>query len=237
MRWATVLRIALATGLLAAILASLTVLPLPLYFKCSLEWAQGLGVRGAVFLILFHVLVCLLLLPGAALTLAAGFLFGMAWGTVTASLGATLGATAAFLAGRFLIRGYVEAESLSHPRFRAIDRAIGRQGFKIVLLTRLCALPYDLASYLFGLTKVPLGQYVAATWLGKLPGILVVSYLGSTAKDLAELTAGNVEGGIARQFLLGMGLVAMIAAAVLIARISRTALRDAVADQHEREPA
>ena len=234
MKRATVLRIALATGLIAAILASLTVLPLSQSFKWSLEWIQGGGVWGAVCLVLLYVLACLLLLPGSALTLAAGFLFGMAWGAVTASLGATLGAIAAFVAGRFFFRGYVESRLFDHPRFLAIDRAIDGQGFTIVLLTRLCSLfPYSLMSYLFGLTKVPLGRYVLATWLGKLPGILLFSYLGSTAKSLADLAAGRVEGGIEEKIFMGVGVAAMIAVAVLIAQVARKALHDTLDSQRK----
>ena len=86
-----------------------------------------------------EILVCLLLLPGSALTLAGGFLFGMALGAVTASLGATLGAMAAFVPGRFLVREYIEGGILDHPRFLAIDRAIDGLGFTIVLLTSLCS--------------------------------------------------------------------------------------------------
>lgn len=88
-------------------------------------------------------------------------------------------------------------------------------------------------SYLFGLTKVPLGRYVLATWLGRLPEILLFSYLGSTAKSLADLAAGNVEGGIEQEILLGLGMLAMIAVAVLIVQIARRALRDAVDSQHQ----
>ena len=236
MKRATVMRIAIASGLFAAIIACLTILPLPQYIKWSLAWIQSWGAWGPICLVLLYILVCLLLLPGSALSLTAGFLFGMAWGAVTASLGATLGATAAFVAGRFLLRDYVEGGILDHPRFLAIDRAIDGQGFTIVLLTRLCSFfPYGLMSYLFGLTKVPLGRYIVATWLGRLPDILLFSYLGSTAKDLADLAAGKVEGGIERQVLLGVGLVAMITVAVLIAQIARRALRDAVDNPHQRE--
>ncbi|MGA2068403.1 MAG: TVP38/TMEM64 family protein [Thermoguttaceae bacterium] len=236
MKWATVLRIAIATGLFAAIIACLTILPFPQCIKWSLAWIQSWGAWGPICLVLLYIPVCLLLLPGSALSLAAGFLFGMAWGAVTASLGATLGATAAFVAGRFLVREYVEGGILDHPRFLAIDLAIDGQGFTIVLLTRLCSFfPYGLMSYLFGLTKVPLGRYVVATWLGRLPDILLFSYLGSTAKNLADLAAGKVEGGIERRVLLGVGLVAMIAVAVLIAQIARRALRDAVDKPHQRE--
>lgn len=116
-----------------------------------------------------------------------------------------------------------------HPRFFAIDRAIGCQGFKIVLLTRLCSLfPYDLMSYVFGLSKVSLCRYVLATWLGRLPEIVVWAYLGSNSKKLSDLLAGKIQSGIGEQILLWLGLAAMAAVAIIIVEIARRALREAV---------
>ena len=68
-----------------------------------------------------------------------------------------------------------------------------------------------------------------------MASILLFSYLGSTAKSLADLAAGKVEGGIERRVLLGVGLVAMIVVAVLIAQIARRALRDAIDNPHQRQ--
>jgi uncharacterized membrane protein YdjX (TVP38/TMEM64 family) len=232
MKWATAFRIALAAGLIAAVVACLTILPFPQYAKWSLESIQGWGIWGPVGLVLLYIVVCLLFLPGSVLTLAAGLLFGVLPGIITASLGATLGAVAAFLVGRFLVREYLEGKLLEHPRFLAVDRAIDRQGFNIVLLTRLCSLlPYDLMSYLFGLTKVPLGRYVLATWLGKLPGIILFCYLGSTAKSLTDLATGKIKGGIENEILLGVGVVTMVVVVVIIAQIARKALRDTLDKQ------
>ncbi len=228
MKPATAIRIVVAVAILAAVVASLTFLPLQEYLTWFLEGIQGLGVWGAVLFVLLYVLVCLLFLPGSVLTMAAGFMFGLFWGTAAASLGATLGATAAFLVGRFMVRGWMEHRLVAHPAFLAIDRAIGRQGFKIVLWIRLSSLfPYDLVSYLFGLTRISLGRYVLATWLGRLPETLFCAYLGSAAKSLADLAAGKAQAGIGNQLLWGLNLLAMIVVAVLVARIARTALRDA----------
>jgi uncharacterized membrane protein YdjX (TVP38/TMEM64 family) len=228
MKPAATLRIALAVAMLAAAVAGLTFLPLQQYLTGFLEWIQGMGVWGPVLFVLLYVMVCLLLLPGSVLTLAAGFMFGVVWGTAVASLGATLGATAAFLVGRFMVRGWMEHRLVAHPGFLAIDRAIDRQGFKVVFWIRLSSLfPYDLVSYLFGLTKISLGRYVLATWLGRLPETLFCAYLGSAAKSLADLAAGKVETGIGKQLLWGVDLFAMIVVMVLVARIAKAALRDA----------
>jgi uncharacterized membrane protein YdjX (TVP38/TMEM64 family) len=69
------------------------------------------------------------------LTLGAGVVFGVVWGSLYVFIGATIGATAAFLVGRYLARGWVAKKIEGNKKFRAIDRAVGREGLKIVLLT------------------------------------------------------------------------------------------------------
>ena len=88
-----------------------------------------------------------------------GFLFKLFWGTVTVSIGATLGACAAFWVGRTVARGWVAKKVAGNAKFAAIDEAVGREGFKIVLLTRLSPIfPFNLLNYAFGLTRVPVPQ-------------------------------------------------------------------------------
>jgi uncharacterized membrane protein YdjX (TVP38/TMEM64 family) len=61
-----------------------------------------------------------LCVPGSVITLGAGWAFGLLWGTITISIGSTLGAAAAFLVGRTLARGWVEAKLASSPSVQAI---------------------------------------------------------------------------------------------------------------------
>jgi len=224
-----VLRIGSAAALLAAIVAGLAFLPVHQYLLWLLERVEHLGYWGPPLLAGVYVLVCLFLLPSSVVTLAAGFLFGMLWGAVTASLGSVLGAAAAFFLARTVARPWIEPPLARHPHFLAFDRAIGSQGLKIVALVRLCSLfPYSLTSYLFGLTRVSLGRYLFGSWLGRLPATIAYAYVGSTAKSLVDAAAGKVEFGLAEEILLGLGLVAMVAVAVVISRIARKALHDAV---------
>ena len=104
--------------------------------------------------------------------------------------------------GRTLARGFIEAKISHNPRFRAIDQAVKHEGFKIVLLTRLSPVfPFNLLNYAFGLTPVSLRDYFLASWIGMLPGTVMYVYLGSAAKNLADLAAGKVEGGTGQQAL------------------------------------
>jgi len=115
MRRSVWLRIGGAAAVVAAVTASATLVPVKEYLLGFLEWVQGVGLWGPACVVGLYVVACLLFIPGSLLTLGAGFLFGVVWGTVTVSLGSTLGATAAFLVGRRLARDWVEQKVAGHP--------------------------------------------------------------------------------------------------------------------------
>src|SRR3989454_1045482 len=123
--------------LIVSIEASLLLLSTQEYLSQVLAWVQRIGPRRAVLLGAAYIPAALLFVPGSLLTLGAGFALGVGLGTVAVSIGSTLGASAAFLAGRTLARGFIEAKISHTPRFRAIDQAVKHEGFKIVLLPRL----------------------------------------------------------------------------------------------------
>ncbi len=235
MKSSNVLRILAAAALLAAIIAGAAFLPLQQYLLWLLQYIERLGAWGPLLLVGVYVAACALMLPSWFITLAAGFLFGMLWGTVTASLGSVLGATAGFFIARSVARPWIEHRLTGHPYFLALDRAIATRGFRIVALVRLCSLsPYALTSYLFGLTKVPLGQFLLGSWLGRLPATIVYAYVGSSAKSLVEVVTGRVHLGRATEILLALGLVAAIAVVVVVSRIARQALDEAFDDRSPR---
>ncbi|HYT93620.1 MAG TPA: TVP38/TMEM64 family protein, partial [Gemmataceae bacterium] len=149
-------------------------LPLKEPLANFLAWVQSLGVWGLVFLGAFYIPASLLLIPGSLVTIAGGAIFGF-WETLVAiSLGSTAGACAAFLAGRRFARPWVERQVAGNVKFQAIDRAIGEQGFKIVLLLRLSPVfPFNLLNYALSLTRVAFRDYFLASWIGMLPGTVM----------------------------------------------------------------
>lgn len=227
----TVFRIGIATLLVAGIVAGLTLLPVKDYLAQFLEQIESVGPWGPVLLAGAYAVACVLFVPGSILTLGAGFLFGVVYGTIAVSVGSVLGATAAFLVGRTLLRGSIEKRITAYPRFQAIDRAVGEQGFKIVLLTRLSPIfPFNLLNYAFGLTNVRLWQYVLASWIGMLPGTVMYVYVGSALKSLADVAAGSPKGGTPQTVFFVVGLVMTVVATVVITRVARRALNEAVAE-------
>ncbi len=189
---------------------------------------QAQGNVGLVWLALSYIPASLLFFPAALLTLAGGFAFGVVKTAVAVSLGSTTGATAAFFAGRTLLRRFIEHKVTSDPRFRSLDQAVAEQGFKIVFLTRLSpVLPFNLLNYAFGLTKVRPRDFILASWIGMFPGTLLYVSLGSAAKSLADVLTGNTQSGLEQKVFFGAGLFATLAVSVVLARIAKKALADA----------
>ncbi|KDO74817.1 hypothetical protein CISIN_1g0251201mg [Citrus sinensis] len=123
--------------------------------------------------------------------LGGGYLFGLPVGFVADSIGATIGAGAAFLLGRTIGKPFVISKLKDYPQFRSVALAIQRSGFKIVLLLRLVPLlPFNMLNYLLSVTPVPLLEYMLASWIGMMPITLALVYVGTTLKDLSDVTHG-----------------------------------------------
>lgn len=193
--------------------------------KNALEWIRGLGPTGPLIFLGIYVLATVLFLPGSILTLGAGMVFGLVKGSIIVSVSSTLGATCAFLAGRYLARGWVETKIDGNPKFKAIDEAVAREGWKIVGLTRLSPIfPFNLLNYAYGITKVSLRDYFFASWIGMLPGTVMYVYIGALAGDLATLGAGGGPVTTSQWVLRVLGLAATVAVTVYVTRIARKAL-------------
>jgi uncharacterized membrane protein YdjX (TVP38/TMEM64 family) len=222
-RWKWLLYLAVAVALLVAARH----LHLQDRLKQALDWVAQLGPSGAVIFIGLYIVATVLFIPGSVLTLGAGAVFGVAWGSVYVSVGSTLGATAAFLVGRHLARNALARKMEGNERFAAIDKAVASEGWKIVGLTRLSPVfPFTLLNYAFGLTRVKLGHYMLASWIGMMPGTVMYVYLGSLARaatDERTRTTGE-------WVLYGVGLLATVVVTVFVTRTAKQALAKKIAE-------
>jgi uncharacterized membrane protein YdjX (TVP38/TMEM64 family) len=218
-------KVALWVAAALAVVAAGRYLDAPALLRAALDWIRDLGPWGPVIFVLLYIAATVLLLPGSVLTLGAGAVFGLVKGAALVSVAATLGATAAFVVGRYLAREWVAGKIERYPRFAAIDRAVAREGWKIVGLTRLSPVfPFNLLNYAFGLTRVSLRDYFFASWIGMMPGTVMYVYVGSLAGDLAALGAGSRARTPAEWTLYLVGLLATVAVTVYVTRLARAAL-------------
>jgi uncharacterized membrane protein YdjX (TVP38/TMEM64 family) len=192
-----------------------------------LRWIGGLGPLGPLIFIGVYIVAPVVFFPGVILSVGAGTVFGLLAGSIYVSIGATLGATFAFLAGRYAARQWVAARLEGNARFRAIDRAVAREGWKIVGLARLSPLfPFNLLNYAFGLTDISLRDYFFATWVGMIPGIVMYVYLGSLARDVAMIGSRPVKRTAAHWAFEVAGFVVSAAVALYVTYVAGRALRE-----------
>lgn len=194
----------------------------------ALGWFRSLGPWGAVVFVLAYVLACVCFVPASLLTLGAGAVFGVAVGGLCVSIGATLGAAASFMIGRHLARARVVRWIGDDARFKAVDAAVGREGWKIVLLLRLSPLfPFGLLNYGLGVSRVRLRDFVLASWLGMLPGTVLYVYIGSLL-GTALLRGDQVqrERTTAERVFYGIGLLATVVVTVYVTRVAKRALAE-----------
>jgi uncharacterized membrane protein YdjX (TVP38/TMEM64 family) len=219
---------AAAVALVGLVVAA-RMLPLEAWLNAVGEWVSAMGPAGVVVYAAVYAVAAVLFVPGSVLTLAAGFFFGLVWGVVAVWFGATLGAALAFLVARYLARERVSAWAARSPKFSAIDRAIGEQGWKIVALLRLSPLvPFSLSNYLYGLTGVRFWPYVAASAVAMLPGTVLYVYLGVIGKAGLEAAAGaETARSPLETAALVIGLIATGVATWYVSRIARRALERA----------
>lgn len=126
-----------------------------------------------------YVLVAALSLPGAAvMTLAAGSLFGLAWGTLLVSFASSMGALLAFLVARYLLRDLVEARFSA--KLAAINEGVNRDGaFYLFTLRLVPVIPFFLINLLLGLTRMRAWTFYWVSQLGMLAGTLVYVNAGT----------------------------------------------------------
>ena len=213
--------------LLLLLVLSAIFLPVEQIITAIQNWTEA-NQSSAVFVVTASIILgTLLLLPLSLMTMLAGFLFGLAQGFAVVLTANLIASTAAFWIGRSFARPWIERKIQRKTIFVAIDRAIRRKGFLVVLLTRLVMmLPYPGLNYSLGLTSVSLKDYVLGTNIGGLPAFFLFVYLGTTVSDITAIINGDVslEG---REMLIGMtALFIVICLVLLIVRVAGKILKE-----------
>ena len=169
------------------------------------SWIEGLGSWGPVAFFFLYAAAVVAAIPGSALTVVAGTLFGSVLGVVVVINAATLGASLAFLIARYFARDAVARRLAANEKFQKLDRLTEEHGAIIVALTRLVPLfPFNLLNYGFGLTRIPFRTYVIWSWVCMLPATILF-VVGADAFT-EGLTQGRVPWALVG-VLVAVGLV------------------------------
>ncbi len=186
------------------------------------------GRWAPVLFIAAYVVASIVLAPAFLLTFSAGAIFGLWRGTLFVFIGAVLGSSAVFALAAPLARSRILRWVDRDPRIAAARLAVVDRSAWIMFLLRLSPLvPYNLLNYALALSGVRYRDFLLAS-IGMIPAIVMYVYYGKVVGDVALLAAGVAPArGTEYYALLGIGLVATVAATTLITRSARKAIEEA----------
>lgn len=165
---------------------------------------QANPIQTNIIFFVTYIVVTALSLPGAAiLTLTAGAIFGLLWGTVLSSFASSIGGTLAFLASRYLFRD--EVQKRFGKNLEKVNRGITEDGpFYLFTLRLVPIFPFFIINLVMGLTPMRAVIFYCVSQIGMLPGTLVYVNAGM---QLAKIeTIGDILSAqlIASFVLLGL---------------------------------
>jgi pyruvate/2-oxoglutarate dehydrogenase complex dihydrolipoamide dehydrogenase (E3) component/uncharacterized membrane protein YdjX (TVP38/TMEM64 family) len=167
-------------------------------------WREAAPLQMALAFMAAYIAATALSLPGAAvLTLAAGALFGLAWGTLIVSFASSIGALLAFLVSRYLLRDVVQQRF--GQRLQAINEGIARDGAFYLFTLRLVPIfPFFLVNLLMGLTPMRAARFYWVSQIGMLAGTVVYVNAGTQLARMDSLAGILSPGFVLAAALLGI---------------------------------
>lgn len=149
------------------------------------KYVTSFGKLAPLVYIIMFALVPLTLFPDSILAIGGGIIFGLTKGYIYTLIGALLGASLSFYISRKLGRNFVK--KITKEKVDYIEEMINTKGFFVILLLRLIPLfPFDVISYGAGLTNIKYRDFIFATIIGTIPGILVFTNIGAQSVDIGS---------------------------------------------------
>ena len=172
-------------------------------------WVASFGRVAPFVYIGLYLVSTVFFLPGSPVTVLAGFVFGPLWGVFYASVASIISVSVAFLIARYVARDLVEGWVKDNVQFRKIDEQVEKQGWRILMLTRLVPIfPFNLQNYAYGLTSIRFSTYVLVSAVFMLPGTAVFVQLGGAfVSGEGDIWKTLLYLGIAGVFMLLLSLI------------------------------
>ena len=214
-------------GVLVIAIALISVLsrflPVVDFIEALQQRVMGWGAWGAICYPLLFAACNILLLPGGILAVGGGFFFGLWWGFLIVFAGNVVAAAISFALSRWIASQPFRRRLSQNPTLRALEPALERESWKIILLSQLHPLfPTSLLNYLYGLTRIRFGSYMLWSSIGRIPGLFLYVYVGTLGQLGLRLMRGRTQPRIVEYWMWGG---AFVTTALLLAVLGRIAYR------------
>ncbi|MDI1428845.1 TVP38/TMEM64 family protein [Polyangium sorediatum] len=224
-------RVLLLLGLLALPLVLLRLPAVRNALVSLVGYMREAGAAGALLFLGVEVLALAITTPLWVMSGLAGYAYGFSKGMMIAWPGVTLGVCLCFLFGRASIGKLLSMRAGEAHFWRAVERAVRADGFKITFLLRVTfAFPQNIGTYMLSATPLSLRAFAAGSFLGLLPATLFHVYVGASVESAAALLSGEAKApGSLGWITLVLGFVVTLGALVVTSRIARRSLDKALA--------
>lgn len=195
-------------------------------------WLIGLGPWGVVAFVALFVVATSFLMPDSMLCIASGALFGIWWGNIAVLFGILIAGALQFTLARRLFRAPIQRQISKRPALAAIQRAVIQDEFRLQVLVRLTPVNPAILNYLLGATHVRLTGFIVAC-LAHMPAIMVEVYFGHASRNVVKIADGSAKHAFLEDMLLFGGLVASVVVLVMVSRMARRALLEAITESEK----
>jgi len=205
----------------------------PETLKQGLEAVKGLGLWGNLILIGCYIIIAFPVAVGyTAVGLACGFLYGPIEGVITTFIGAQiLGSSISFWMCGTLFKDWVEKKLKENKKADSVLKAVRKNGFKIIIMSRLTPIPFGIQNALFGVSGIHFVPYILATWLGMLPEAFLWCYFGSKAREINDVLHGEADFGVWQKVILAVEIISAVLLVVILGFLGRRAMKKAIQEQ------
>lgn len=193
------------------------------------SWIGKLGPWGVLAFVGLFVFATSFLLPDTVLCIIAGALFGLRWGIIAVVGGSLLAGSLQFALAHQLLRTSIQRALAARPSLEAIQRAVSHDQFRLQVLLRLAPLNPATISYLLGAAGVRFSGLLIGC-LALIPNLAIEVYFGHAGKHVARMASGNARTAHLHDMVIISGLAMCVVVMVLISKIARRAVRQAVAE-------
>lgn len=132
-----------------------------------------------VFIAVCGIRPALFFLPAMGLTIAAGTMFGVVYGTLYVALGGAVSTIVGFYFARWIGRKTAERLVSQSKLLKDFVSKTNKNGKKAVFYLRLFNIPWDIVSYWAGLSGISFKDFYIASMLPLLPVSFLYTYFGS----------------------------------------------------------
>ena len=191
---------------------------------------QGAGLWGVIISLGMQFLqIIVAFIPGELVQLVIGLIYGTVWGSLILLIGAVISSAFVFFVVRKLGAPFVQAMigkgDSKRMRFLQETKQLDTAVFILYLIP---GLPKDVFNYVLPLTKITPSSFLVLSTIGRLPGIIASSYIGSS------FWQGNYIGMIIVAVIIGgLGLVGIVFNQKIITLVHKATARFSKGDKPE----